>query len=285
MFEGLDPPRSARQGRDRRREHVVQFQPHDRPAAGDHRQPQGARSRPAVLRRRPDVSPHRAHRRLDRVRPAVPRRHPRPADDHAFPTITTSAIRICGARTASARLRQDDADGGYFYPVEYVNMVQRQQTWHLPDPVDPAPVERGITVYFTRLRVGGVDFAILEDRKFKIRPGRARSRRWGRGRTTSTIRSTIRRRSTCRACNCSASGSMKFLREWGAGLDRRGDEGRAFADGVLRRGPHARQARRPPARRPRLQRLAADAAATARWRKFAARGPCTCAATSTWPSS
>lgn len=67
-------------------------------------------------------------------------------------------------------LRKDNADGGYFYPVEYVNMVQRQQSWHLPDPVDPAPVERGITVYFTRLRVGGIDFAILEDRKFKSGP-------------------------------------------------------------------------------------------------------------------
>jgi hypothetical protein len=67
-------------------------------------------------------------------------------------------------------LRKDNADGGYFYPVEYVNMVQRQQTWHLPDPADPAPVDRGITVYFTRLRVGGIDFAILEDRKFKSGP-------------------------------------------------------------------------------------------------------------------
>jgi hypothetical protein len=66
--------------------------------------------------------------------------------------------------------RQDGADGGYFYPVDYVNMVQRQQTWHLPDPVDSNPVERGITVYFTRLRVGGIDFAILEDRKFKSAP-------------------------------------------------------------------------------------------------------------------
>jgi hypothetical protein len=63
-----------------------------------------------------------------------------------------------------------NADGGYFYPVDYVNLVQRQQTWHLPDPVDPAPIERGITVYFTRLRLGGIDFAILEDRKFKTGP-------------------------------------------------------------------------------------------------------------------
>ncbi len=66
--------------------------------------------------------------------------------------------------------RSDGADGGYFFPVEYVNMVQRQQSWNLPDPVDPAPVDRGITVYFTRLVVGGVDFAVLEDRKFKTGP-------------------------------------------------------------------------------------------------------------------
>ncbi len=63
-----------------------------------------------------------------------------------------------------------DADGGYRYPVEYVNQVQRQQSWHLPDPVDPAPVDRGISVYFTRLKLGGIDFAILEDRKFKSGP-------------------------------------------------------------------------------------------------------------------
>ncbi len=63
-----------------------------------------------------------------------------------------------------------DADGGYRYPVAYVNQVQRQQAWHLPDAVDPAAIERDITVYFTRLRLGGIDFAILEDRKFKTGP-------------------------------------------------------------------------------------------------------------------
>lgn len=60
--------------------------------------------------------------------------------------------------------------GGYYYPVKYVNMVQRCQTWHLPDPYDATPIERGISVYYTRLRVGGIDFAILEDRKFKSGP-------------------------------------------------------------------------------------------------------------------
>ena len=62
------------------------------------------------------------------------------------------------------------SDGGYHYPAEYVRMVERCQTWNLPDPVDPAPIERGIGVYFTNLRVGGIDFAIIEDRKFKSGP-------------------------------------------------------------------------------------------------------------------
>ncbi len=60
--------------------------------------------------------------------------------------------------------------GGFFYPARYVNMVQRCQTWHLPDAFDPRPIGRGIGVYFTNLRVGGIDFAIIEDRKFKSGP-------------------------------------------------------------------------------------------------------------------
>jgi hypothetical protein len=60
--------------------------------------------------------------------------------------------------------------GGYFYPAKYVNMVQRCQTWHLPDPYDAQTIQREITVYYTNLRVGGIDFAILEDRKFKSGP-------------------------------------------------------------------------------------------------------------------
>lgn len=72
---------------------------------------------------------------------------------------------------AGARSKRKEADdGGYTYPAAYVNMVQRAQSWSLPDPVDPTPVRQGIDVYFTRLHVGGVDFAILEDRKFKSGP-------------------------------------------------------------------------------------------------------------------
>lgn len=62
------------------------------------------------------------------------------------------------------------ADGGYTMPADYVNLVQRAQTSHLPDPYDPTPIEQGITVYYTSLSVGGIDFAIIEDRKFKTGP-------------------------------------------------------------------------------------------------------------------
>ena len=61
-------------------------------------------------------------------------------------------------------------DGGYAAPVEYVKMVERAQTSHLPDPYDPTPIERGIGVYYTSLTVGRVSFAIIEDRKFKSGP-------------------------------------------------------------------------------------------------------------------
>ena len=61
-------------------------------------------------------------------------------------------------------------DGGYYFSPQYVNSVQDAQTWHLPDPWDPEPVQRSINVYYTSLRIGKVDFAIVEDRKFKTGP-------------------------------------------------------------------------------------------------------------------
>ena len=61
--------------------------------------------------------------------------------------------------------------GGYKMPAEFVRMVERTQTSHLPDPPDPAPVAQDIGVYFTDILYGGVSFAVLEDRKFKSAPG------------------------------------------------------------------------------------------------------------------
>jgi len=71
---------------------------------------------------------------------------------------------IWGAGGRKAR-RQDD--GGYTNPASFVRMVERTQTGHLPDPFDPAPVEQGIGVYYCSLNLGGIGFAVLEDRKFK----------------------------------------------------------------------------------------------------------------------
>ena len=65
---------------------------------------------------------------------------------------------------------QKQDSGGFTMPVDWVNMVQRTQTSHLPDPVDPAPAQRGIGVYFTELVWGGVSYAIVEDRKWKSAP-------------------------------------------------------------------------------------------------------------------
>ena len=60
--------------------------------------------------------------------------------------------------------------GGYRMPARFVNMVQKTQTSHLPDPADPTPVEQGIGVYYTDCNVGGVSLAVIEDRKFKSAP-------------------------------------------------------------------------------------------------------------------
>lgn len=62
------------------------------------------------------------------------------------------------------------ADGGYSQPGEYVQEVERAQTSHFPDPVDPRKIGQGIGVWFTNLNWGNIDFAILEDRKFKTGP-------------------------------------------------------------------------------------------------------------------
>jgi len=60
--------------------------------------------------------------------------------------------------------------GGYKMNPEWVNMVQRTQTSHLPKPYDSSPVAQGIDVYYTSINYAGVSFAVLEDRKFKSAP-------------------------------------------------------------------------------------------------------------------
>jgi alkaline phosphatase D len=64
----------------------------------------------------------------------------------------------------------DQHNGGYVMSAEFVKMVERTQTSHLPDHYDPTPVDQGIGVYYGAMNYGGVSFAILEDRKFKSPP-------------------------------------------------------------------------------------------------------------------
>jgi phosphodiesterase/alkaline phosphatase D-like protein len=63
-----------------------------------------------------------------------------------------------------------DNKGGFVMPPDWVNMVQRTQTSHLPDPFDPTPIDQDITVYYTDMLYGRVSFAVIEDRKFKSGP-------------------------------------------------------------------------------------------------------------------
>jgi hypothetical protein len=62
--------------------------------------------------------------------------------------------------------------GGYKMSVEFVNAVHLTQTGNLPEPIDPAPCTSGITVYFTRLRYGPFDIAVVADRQFKSAPAK-----------------------------------------------------------------------------------------------------------------
>ena len=71
---------------------------------------------------------------------------------------------------AGGRKAKHFIDGGYTMPPEWVNMVQRTQSSHLPDPYNPSPIQQGISVYYTNMNYGRISFAIIEDRKFKSTP-------------------------------------------------------------------------------------------------------------------
>ncbi len=74
------------------------------------------------------------------------------------------------AEDPSAHQQAGQDSGGYTMPAPWVNIVYRTQSSHLPDPPDVSPIEQGITVHYSALRWGGIDFAILEDRKWKSAP-------------------------------------------------------------------------------------------------------------------
>lgn len=59
---------------------------------------------------------------------------------------------------------------GFAQTVRFVNMVNRTQCAHLPDPYDPTPIEQGMSVWYTNMKYGRVSFAIISDRIFKSAP-------------------------------------------------------------------------------------------------------------------
>ncbi len=59
---------------------------------------------------------------------------------------------------------------GFRQSVEMVNVVNQTQCGQLPDPYDPTPAKRGMSVWYTDLTYGRVSFAIISDRIFKTAP-------------------------------------------------------------------------------------------------------------------
>ncbi len=74
-----------------------------------------------------------------------------------------------GGRQAPGR----DHDGGYVHPASFVDIVQKTQSSHLPDPniaygqEHREPVEQNLEALYTSLTVGRLGICVLEDRKFK----------------------------------------------------------------------------------------------------------------------
>ena len=59
---------------------------------------------------------------------------------------------------------------GFRQSVEMVNVVNQTQCGQLPDPYDPTPIKRGMSVWYTDLTYGRISFAIITDRIFKSAP-------------------------------------------------------------------------------------------------------------------
>jgi alkaline phosphatase D len=100
-----------------------------------------------------------AYRELTRNTPSVMM-----VDDH---DVYHGNIWGHGGRKAPGDVQEA---GGYIRTAAFVNIVQRTQCSHNPDPFDPTPVEQGIGVYYGAFKYGGVAFALVEDRKFKTGP-------------------------------------------------------------------------------------------------------------------
>lgn len=88
-------------------------------------------------------------------------------DDH---DVYQGNIWGAGGRPSKPYDNEGQDKGGYIMDKDWVNMVHRTQTSNLPDPASPEPIEQGISVYHTDLRIGGISFAVIADRMWKSAP-------------------------------------------------------------------------------------------------------------------
>jgi hypothetical protein len=105
--------------------------------------------------------------------------------------------------------------GGYRLSPALVNMVERTQTSHLPDPYDPAPVAQGIGVYFCHMNYGRISWAVLEDRKFKSAPAKIFPE-YKIVNGFSQIRGIDGRRLDSRDAVLMGDRQLSFVRDWAA---------------------------------------------------------------------
>jgi phosphodiesterase/alkaline phosphatase D-like protein len=117
---------------------------------------------------------------------------------------------------AGGKKAKKATDGGYLRDPEYINEVQRAQTSHLPDPYDPAPVEQGIGVYYTALTWGGINFAIIEDRKFKSGCAGLVAKDLGPRPDHITINGYDKDALDVQGATLLGERQLEFLREWAA---------------------------------------------------------------------
>lgn len=110
-------------------------------------------------------------------------------------------------------LAEHDA-GGYVMHRDFVSVVHKTQTGHLPDAYDPKPIQQDISVYYCPLVLGRVGFAIIADRMFKSGP-RGTVATWP-GRPDHLKDPKIDVKTLDKpGLNLLGDRQEKFLREWG----------------------------------------------------------------------
>lgn len=87
-------------------------------------------------------------------------------DDHE---VYQGNLWGAGGKTISLEewAKHKDCTEGFVQPLEMLDVVMQTNCSQLPDPVDPEPMDNGISVYYTDLLYGNVSFAIVGDRVFK----------------------------------------------------------------------------------------------------------------------